>query len=178
MKRPALIQFLLLSLAACGPGQPCPTCDDDGADDDQPADMADELPDLPCGGADLQNDDWNCGTCGNPCVVGGADEYEAGGCIDGVCGPSWFGNNWFEPTSLTCNDVCATATGGNSSCRANGCVGLTGFICQAVPSVSDWCEAFGGPGSLLLELSGPCDESIPWPDIVHGGVRLVLCCCG
>jgi hypothetical protein len=173
MKPRALIHFLALSLAACGRGQPCPTCDDDAADDDQPADMAEDLPDLPCGGADLQNDDENCGTCGNICYARGKGEYETVGCLDGVCGPTWFGQLWPEPTPLTCDDVCATST---LSCHANACVGLTGFVCETALGVE--CEPMGGPGFLLLELTGPCDESIPWPDLIIGGTRGVFCCCG
>lgn len=176
MKRPALIQILVLSLAACGRGQPCPSCDD-GDDDDQPADMAGEVPDLPCGGADLQDDDKNCGTCGNICYARGAGEYETVGCLDGVCGPTWFGQVWLEPTPLTCDDVCATSTGGSLTCRANDCVGLTGFVCESV--LGESCEVLGGGGGpLLLDLSGPCDESIPWPEVIFGGDRGVFCCCG
>lgn len=171
MKRLALIQFLVLSLAACGRGQPCPSCDDDGADDDQLADMAGEIPDLPCGGADLQSDGLNCGTCGNKCRTIGVGTYEVGGCVAGACSPTWEGEAWPEPTPLTCDDVCGTL-----SCHANGCAGLTGFVCESVLGVE--CEALGGAGPLLLDFSGTCEETIPWPDIIVGGERGVYCCCG
>jgi hypothetical protein len=172
MKPLVLIHFLALSLVACGRGQPCPTCDDDGADDDQPADMAEDLPDLPCGGADLQNDDLNCGTCGNRCWTTGSSAYEAGGCVAGTCSPIWHGQEWPEPTPLTCDDVCGTL-----SCHANACAGLTGFVCESI--LGESCEALGnGAGNLLLDLSGPCDEWIPWPEVILGGDRLVFCCCG
>jgi hypothetical protein len=170
MKRSTLIQFVVMSLAACGPRQPCPSCDD-AADDDQPADMAEEMPDLPCGGADLQNDDLNCGTCGNECISAGALTYEAGGCIAGACSPTWHGQDWLEPTPVTCEDVCGTL-----SCHANGCAGLTGFVCESV--LGQECEVLGPGGTPLLEISGPCDETIAWPDVIFGGTRGVFCCCG
>ena len=169
MKRSALIQIFILSLSACGVRQTCPSCED-GADDEPPADMAEEIPDLPCGGADLQNDDLNCGACGNICWPHGAGGYEVGGCVEGACSPTWEGEAWPDPTPLTCNDVCGTLT-----CRANACAGLTGFVCEMVLGAE--CEARGGPGPQLLDLSGPCDESIPWPDLIVGGERVVYCCC-
>lgn len=170
MKRHILAQLLLVSLAACRPGQPCPSCDDD-----EPSDLPEELPDLPCDGADLQNDNAHCGTCENQCNVKGSGDYEAGGCVAGVCGPTWYGQEWLEPDPLTCADVCGTTTGGALSCRANGCVGLTGFVCESV--VGGGCEALGGSGPQLLDFSGTCDEPLPWPDVVFGGTRNVFCCC-
>ncbi len=66
-----------LVLAACRPGQPCPSCEDDEA---ELGDVADVPADLPCGGADLQTDDFNCGECGNICTVkADGTDYEAGG---------------------------------------------------------------------------------------------------
>jgi hypothetical protein len=171
MKRLALIQFLVLSLAACRPGQPCPSCGEDGADDSQPADMAEEIPDLPCGGADLQNDDLNCGECGSVCWTQGAGAYEAGGCVEGACGPTWEGQAWPEPTPLTCADVCGT-----SACHADGCAGLTGFVCESI--LGQPCGTVGSGGDPLLDISGPCDAPISWPDVIDGGDRGVYCCCG
>lgn len=178
MKPSALIHSLVLSLAACGGRQVCPSCDDEDADDDPSVDMAPEIPDLPCGGADLQNDDQNCGTCGKECPTRGADEYEAGGCVDGVCGPIWFGQYWLEPTPLTCADVCTAQTFGMASCQANGCVGLTGFVCETIST--EECDVLTGAPNplLLLEISGPCDETIAWPEVLYGGNRSVFCCCG
>jgi hypothetical protein len=171
MKRALLIQFFAMSLAACGRNQPCPSCDD-GADDTPPLDLAEEIPDLPCGGADLQNDNWNCGTCGQICWPRGDGEHEAGGCVAGKCSPTWHGDQWWDPIPLTCDDVCGTL-----SCYANGCAGLTGFVCES--SFGEPCSVIGGGGGpLLLDFSGTCEEAIPWPDLIHGGVRLVYCCCG
>lgn len=172
MKPFAFIHFFVLSLAACGIRQTCSSCDDDAADDNPPPDMAEEMPDLPCDGADLQNDDLNCGTCENECRSIGSGTYEVGGCVAGVCNPTWEGEAWYEPTLLTCDDVCGT-----SSCHTNGCAGLTGFVCESILGVE--CDAISsGGGAVLLDLSGACDEPIPWPDVVDGGDRVVYCCCG
>jgi hypothetical protein len=89
---------------------------------------------------------------------------------------TWHGQEWLEPTPLTCDEVCATATFGTASCHANGCSGLTGFVCETTPL--DSCEIFHGNGPLLLDLSGACDESIPWPEVIFGWDRHVYCCCG
>jgi hypothetical protein len=173
MKRPTFVHFLVLLLASCGPSQPCPSCDSDGADDDPPTDIAQETPDLPCGGADLQNDSYNCGTCGTICYGGGEGDYESGACVDGVCGPSWFGLEWLEPTPLTCDDVCADT---GQSCRANACSELTGFVCESV--ISQPCGTLISGDPPLLDFSGPCDEPVPWPEVWFGGTRVVYCCCG
>jgi hypothetical protein len=177
MKRFAIAPILVLPLAACGPDQPCPTCDDDGADDDPPTDMAEDLPDLPCGGADLQNDDLNCGTCGNECRIMAAGDYEAGGCIAGVCSPTWYGKEWlwYEPGWPTCDEVCATATYDTLSCQRNGCVGLTGFVCNwwGFGPCDDTLTSGFPP---LLDFSGSCEEPIPLPD--EDANFIVYCCCG
>ncbi|WP_052559356.1 hypothetical protein [Enhygromyxa salina] len=152
MKRSPLVQVFVLSLAACGPSKP-----GDGAGDEPPSDIAEETPDLPCGGADLRT-----------------DRYESGACVDGVCGPSWFGVEWVEPTPLTCDDVCANT---GQACRANACSELTGFVCESI---------FGQPcGTLtdgdvpLLDFAGPCSDPLPWPpEIYYDGIRHAFCCCG
>jgi hypothetical protein len=141
-------------------------------------DVAEELPDLPCGGVDLQTDDHNCGTCGNECFVQGAGEYETSGCIDGACGPTWYGVGWPEPTPLTCADVCSTSTGGKSSCEPQACAGLTGFVCESV--ANNPCGVLGGGStSTLVDFDGSCEDLIPWPsETDFGGDRLAYCCCG
>lgn len=171
MKRQVLIQLLLVALSACGPSQPCPSCEDDGADD-LPVDLAEEMPDLPCGGADLQNDNQNCGKCETMCwpqAEGSA--HEAGGCVAGVCGPRWHGQEWLEPSPLTCDDVCGTL-----SCHANGCSGLTGFVCESI--FGQPCTTISSGSPPLLDLSGACDEPLPWPEVWFEGDRHVYCCCG
>lgn len=175
MKRRTIIPTFVLLLGACQPRLPCPDCDDDAAE--QPEDLPVEIPDLPCGGADLQTDDANCGECGNMCWVRGTGEYEAGHCSAGVCGPSWVTQDWVEPSPLTCDDVCGEVLGGPLSCWANGCAGLTGLVCESV--VGQGCDIFpGGSGPLLAEFTGSCSETLPWPDTQAGGVRVAVCCCG
>ena len=176
MKRLALTPFLVLALAACGPNQPCPSCDD-GADDDVPADVG-EVPDLPCGGADLQTDDFNCGTCGNICSVQAeGTDYQAGGCVDGACDARvWLHQDWPEPSPLTCAEVCTTASDGEGSCAANGCSGLTAFVCETM--FTEECDVLhGGSGPQLVDFSGTCEELIPWPEFTYGGKIHVFCCC-
>ena len=175
MKHVTLTSVLVLSLAACRPGQPCPSCE---GDDDQPADLGDDeddIPDLPCGGADLQTDDFNCGECGNVCPAKGSGAYKAGGCVAGVCGPNWFGVDWLEPTPITCDEVCGTLT-----CQPKGCSEreLTGFVCEIV--LGEPCGVFKGGGpDPLLDFEGACDEPVPWPEeLEFGGSRSVYCCCG
>ncbi|MFO7564742.1 MAG: hypothetical protein R6X02_19010 [Enhygromyxa sp.] len=179
MKHAPLAPFLALMLAACRPGQPCPDCDEEAAEE-QLEDLPDEdLPDLPCGGADLQTDNKNCGECGNICLVQAPDtDYEAGSCVAGECGPIWRGFEWTEPSVLTCDEVCATATGGALSCQANACSGLTAFVCEVI--FGQPCQIFaGGGGSALVDFAGECDEPIPWPaEVQFDGSRHLNCCCG
>lgn len=167
-----LLPFLLL-LTACRSNQPCPDCD---SDDEQFMDLPMEVPDLPCGGADLQSDDANCGECGNSCLVRGSDEYEAGHCLAGECGPTWWSQEWPEQSPLTCGDVCETVSSGAASCQVNGCVGFTGVVCESVDGGG--CSYFSGSGPILAEFTGSCSEALPWPDTQAGGVRVAMCCCG
>lgn len=134
-----------------------------------------DAPDLPCGGADLQSDDANCGECGNSCWVRGSGKYAAGHCAAGVCGPTWVNQDWVEPTALTCDEVCGTVLDGPLSCRAQGCAGLTGLVCESV--IGEACVLFGGPGPVLAEFEGSCSETLPWPDTEFGGIRVAVCCC-
>jgi hypothetical protein len=57
-----LFTAFTLSLTGCRGALPCPDCD---PDDDPMAEGA--VPDLPCGGADLQTDALNCGSCEQFC---------------------------------------------------------------------------------------------------------------
>ena len=176
MKRDASIVVCGLLLGACQPRLPCPDCDDDDAAE-QPEDLPMETPDLPCGGADLQSDDANCGECGNSCLVRGRDEYEAGHCSAGVCGPTWFVEEWLEPTPLTCDEVCGAQIDGSLACRANGCAELTGLVCESIDGGGCVVVFPGGSGPLLAEFTGSCSETLPWIDTQAGGSRLAVCCC-
>ena len=176
MENRALILFFVLPLVACRPGLPCPSCDDDDAADDESPDDGEDIPDLPCGGADLQTDRYNCGTCGNSCLVEGSKAYETSGCVDGVCGPTWIGMQWLEPSLLTCDDVCLLSLG---SCQAAACAGLTGLVCESIFFTG--CAVMNGEGApvTLVEVDGSCNEPIPWPEETqYGGDRLAYCCCG
>jgi len=230
MNHRALILSFLLPLVACRPGQPCPTCDADGVGDDDLPDDGEDIPDLPCGGADLQTDRYNCGTCGKSCLaargespraaslglfaegvvaetcstpgttafrllalaensgarrhedfhhgllVEGVGAYEAGGCVDGVCGPTWIGVQWLKPSLLTCDDVCLLSLG---SCQAAACAGLTGLVCESIFFTACTVMEGGGPPLTLVEVDGSCDEPIPWPEeTLEGGDRVAYCCCG
>lgn len=68
---------LLLQLAACN--RPEPESEDIAAEEEG------VVPDLPCGGADLQTDDFNCGTCGNTCEVPYPNNVESGTYVDYAC---------------------------------------------------------------------------------------------
>jgi len=142
-------------------------------------DDGEDIPDLPCGGADLQTDRYNCGTCGKSCLVEGRKAYEAGGCVDGVCGPTWAGLRWLEPSLLTCAEVCTTATLAEASCQAAACAGLTGLVCESIFFTACAVMDGDGPPLTLVEVDGSCDEPIPWPEeTLEGGDRVAYCCCG
>lgn len=174
MLRNKLIFSSILAITACRPGQPCPTCDDEA--DDLPTDLPADNPDLPCGGADLQADDDNCGECGNACLVQGVGAYSAGGCVDGACGPTWHGTAWPEQTTLTCAEVCAASA--ELPCQTGACADLTGLVCESVAN-SPCGVISGGDTSTLVDFGGGCGDPIPWPEQTEfGGSRVVYCCCG
>jgi hypothetical protein len=176
MKSSALI--LVLSLVACRPGQPCPTCED-VAGDDPVADL-NSLTDLPCAGADLETDHLNCGACGNECTLRfSSSKYGVGTCEEGECDPAnWAPMEWPEPTPLTCDELCGSYVDLEdepASCVARGCSGLTALVCSSIMGES--CQVFWGE-LADLEFAGACDEPIPWPDIVNdSSLRVVYCCC-
>jgi hypothetical protein len=163
--------------SACRGKLPCPDCGDDVAaegDDDTP--MPDiPVPDLPCGGADLMTDNLNCGTCGHECVNSWyrETEYEAGTCKAGVCGPaSWSTCTQGDKSSpwQNCSDICTSL---NRVCVPNGCAGLTGLVFTL--NFDGWgCSA--SHYTPAAEISGGCDEPIPWMN-PGDGLMAAQCCC-
>jgi hypothetical protein len=155
---------LVLGATACGARNPIPCSDcDDAADDMQ----EDPVPDLPCGGADLMTDLYNCGSCGNACSQWFPHtEWESGSCQDGVCrGPSWSHCKW-KSSGSTCAEICAPA-----KCVPNGCSGHTALLDWADGSF-DYCNV-----PPYATMDGPCDEPIPWEGDAWDGIY-VMCCCG
>jgi hypothetical protein len=120
---------IVFLLTACGRNSDCPGCDD----------MTDvgASPDLPCGGADLQNDNSNCGECGEECVVWyEGSPYEVGGCQAGQCGPVWYEGDFDlvslygpPPPDTTCDEICESHS---TSCVPRGCSGKTGYVCATI----------------------------------------------
>ena len=155
----------LVASAACHDQLPCPDCDAG----DQAADDSDPPSDLPCGGADLMTDDLNCGSCGNVCPVRFAgDEWEAGGCVKGECGPIWtdcvipaFGDS--------CDEIC-TVTGG--SCVPRGCNEHTAMLFNVEIDGSCDVTAHGPHGTM----AGACDEPIPWQATERYATQTFCCC--
>ncbi len=166
---------LLLLLAACNRDNvPCPTCDGE----DQAEQEEGSLPDLPCGGADLLTDDLNCGTCGNECAVMWPDtDYAAGGCIAGECGPLWSGAFTLLPLPdmATCEQLCGF---GDVACVPKGCSGMTGFVCVIVGDFGDQCDLGKPTNHATIELTGACDEVIPYPNgLEPSDYPNFACCC-
>ena len=156
--------WLVMSTACHNNRLPCPDCDAD----DQAADDSDPVPDLPCGGADLLTDDYNCGSCGNECPVAlRGEEWEAGGCVQGECGPTW---SDCSPSGFgeTCNEVCEPW----GACVPQGCSG--GYTAMLINVGLDACNPLGGPDGTM---TGPCDEPIPWEVNEDGEATHALCCC-
>lgn len=172
MKSPTLV-LLMLSLVACSPGKPCPTCED-VADEDPIVDFG-SVSDLPCGGADLENDHLNCGACGNECSLR-FSEYGVGSCREGECDPAdWEPWEWPEvPAQLTCDQVCSDQFTGPESCVTRGCSDLTALVCGSI--IGQPCQLFYGQ-LADLEFGGACDEPIPWPVEVESGSPVIYCCC-
>jgi hypothetical protein len=163
----SLLAFaLLFCTTGCRQTFPCTDCDEE-ADDDSP------LPDLPCDGADLMNDNSNCGSCGNECALWRADtQWEAGSCDAGVCGPGW---NTCAPEGAgsTCTQICASAETG---CVADGCAGVTALLINV--GFDGNCGVTNEP---FKTMSGACDEPISWESPIPPGEgynTYVICCCG
>lgn len=157
---------LLLALAACRGPLPCEGCDELGEDDESDA----PIPDLPCGGADLQTDDDNCGSCGNECPLWYAGSaVEAGGCQDGECGPGW--TNCLSGGADSCAELCEFA---NLNCVPDGCGGATAQVYDVFPFLG--CNPYRDPPRVTLQGPGSCDQAIPWETTIESATQ-VLCCC-
>jgi hypothetical protein len=171
----------LLQLAACNRPPSCRDCE--GEDLAGEGEEEGVMPDLPCGGANLQTDDFNCGSCGNACVVDWpGTRYAAGGCVDGECGRNWSALHSLSapPAMETCEQLCSF---GDFSCVPGGCSGLTAYVCVTLGDFGDQCN-LGDPLNLAFtEMTGACDEVIPYPtDFVENADNFVFvdyaCCCG
>lgn len=157
-----------VALACRGP-LPCEDCDED----DVPTD-------LPCGGADFETDNSNCGECGNACELELAGTaYETGSCRAGVCGTAtWYRQSYHSvpigerpPPRVSCDELCAEF---GSVCVYRGCSEKTGYSCDVL---------FGFGCSLreedALPWTGPCADGVPW--VGQGdpgsGSPVIGCCC-
>jgi len=154
---------LTMLLGACNRALPCDDCEEVEAEEEADSDPP---PDLPCGGADLQTDDQNCGECGNECAVILADtEWEAGGCQAGVCGPTWIGCiNGPE----TCEEFC---TSGGTQCVEGGCAGVSGLRVM-VPGI-DGCNLETNGKDPIESCNTIIDYQSDDPSIAID----VVCCC-
>lgn len=171
--QPLASTSLLLLLAACNRPQPCPNCEGE----DIAAEEEGVLPDLPCEGADLQTDDLNCGICGNACdVMWPGTKYAAGGCTNGECGPTWGPLLTLPPppVAFTCAEKCAV---GNIACVPRGCSGMTAFVCQTIGDFGSQCNLGNPLNEALIDVSGECDEVIPYPNNVEPGTFIDFACC-
>lgn len=100
-----------------------------------------------CGGycADLSNDFYNCGSCGDVCDD--PDAYETGACIDGNC------EYWCVEGATNCNGRCAPLDQDYENCGACGnfCTGSTPYcnngVCSQCPPHLVAC------GSICTNLS-------------------------
>lgn len=165
---------VVASAPACRGPVPCPDCGEQAEADDADAPPADlpPLPDLPCGGADIRNDNYNCGSCGNECPLWyEGSEWEAGTCVEGVCGPLW--TDCLEQFGDTCGEICAL--GSDQFCVANGCSGFTALLFDTL--VFSPCEnpVPDGPAGVM---TGSCDEPIPWQSDFENPPRVQCCCAG
>lgn len=168
-----MVAFLVGGTLACRASVPCSDYNgvaDDKANDDEDMQLPD-LPDLPCGGADLKTDNLNCGTCGHECILWFEEtQYAAGTCAGGVCGPGWSncapgGPNPYPNCAVVCEGL-------GQSCVPNGCSGYTGMLFGVLfgwgcgPDESE-------PSATMM---GECDEPIPWEKVEEDPPH-VMCCC-
>ena len=157
---------LLSTTVACRDPLPCPDCDE--ADIAESPDDAEPTPDLPCSGADLMNDNDNCGSCGNECPVWfeGTD-WEAGTCVNGVCGPYW--TECLDYGDENCVEICARF---DRTCVAQGCSGMTGALYYV--GFEGTCRTESAPA---ITMTGSCEEPIPWESDVPLEDIYAMCCC-
>ncbi len=172
MNSRTLLRFALafaLAQLGCHRPVPCSTCN--GEEDLVEEGEEEALPDLPCGGADLQTDNQNCGECGLECLIQFEyTPYAAGACQAGECGPHYWTYNSVDMTfPETCADVCASFTNEGVSCTDSGCP-LAGFVCGTF--FGNGCEF----GDSELEIT-TCDEIIEIPVLDPGAVPVLACCC-
>jgi hypothetical protein len=159
--------FILTTLPGCRDPLPCSDCD--LADDDSASDLPSPA-DLPCGGADLNSDPNNCGECGSGCALKGeGTEWEAGGCVDGECLPTWGTCEVHdEANPKTCAEKCL----GGTTCQANGCGGHTALFFVTFP-FNPMCWE-NDPYEVFDD---GCDEPLTAPyDDPNVGI-MVQCCC-
>jgi hypothetical protein len=168
-----ILAFGVLAMSACRDKLPCAHCSDDVAAEAEDNDDA-PLPDLPCGGADLMTDNFNCGSCGHECgLYYPGTEYEAGACKDGACGPGGWSDceaaDVYDPEE-NCSEICIAL---GRTCVPNGCAGLTGMMFAV--NIDGW--GCGVPENTpVATMSGGCDQPIPW---MPSGEKpwQVNCCC-
>jgi hypothetical protein len=162
-----LTLVITLSMSACRDKPTCLDCGEDvvaEGNDDTP------MPDLPCGGADLMTDNFNCGTCGHECGLYYEEtEYEAGTCTAGVCGPVW--SSCLPKTIYeNCSEICIAL---GKTCVPNACAGLTGILFYV--NFDGWgCDGYSYEPAATI--SGGCEEPIPWM-VTGDNSRHVQCCC-
>jgi hypothetical protein len=168
MTKPALLVCVLaLASLGCRDPLPCSACE---VADEETSDVSPDAPDLPCGGADLGSDPNNCGECGRTCsVAAGGTEWEAGGCVNGECAPTWYTcQSHDESMPQACSEKCSFGT----TCQANGCGGHTALFFVAFPFDPMCWE--NDPYEVF---DGGCDEPLTAPyDDPNVGI-MVQCCC-
>ncbi len=162
---------LSVTIIACNRPLPCPDDECEDADDEPSAEDAGTKPfDLPCGGADLETDDLNCGACGNACETSYVDTpYGAGYCENSKCNPMLHQCYLLGEQVNTCDQLCAI-TGG--TCVARGCPGVQNeritallFMSMAGPCL---------PGAPAEERIQDCDEPIEYDPLNYWSAH---CCC-
>ncbi len=167
--------ILTLQIVACNR----PSADGESDSEGLTAEGQEEgtVTDLPCGGADLQTDDLNCGACGNECYsMWPETEYAAGECVNGSCSPRWTG--WFghlpPPDIRTCEQICAY---GNIPCVPRGCSGMTALVCGEYTEWSNRCDLGDPAHHAMIEFSGECDEPVPYPKDTDDYYLIDFACC-
>jgi hypothetical protein len=141
--------------------------------------VADEDPGPPpCGGADLQTDNLNCGSCGTECeIMWPGTHYAAGGCVEGECGPVWSAQFTAlpSPDEWDCRKVCGF---GDVDCVPGGCSDKTAFMCVTVGDFGDQCDLSDPLDEAYMVFEGSCDDPIPYPEGLEPGFYpQYRCCC-